>query len=193
MGSEREDVINLDFQKLWAMLTDCWQIKTVVSGTITAFTFLVGEVNGPLVALAVLVIFDTFTRWCAIGKKTLAAHNEEGSIWYGIYRALHFKDINSCEMRGKFQTKVLGYLILLIGFNLLSKIIPQTFFDTDISRAPTVFISSWLAFAELQSIIENLIDCGMDALRPLAIFVSKKRQAMTGEATPPQQQKVGEP
>lgn len=76
--------------------------------------------------------------------------------------------------------KIGGYIILLIGFNLLARVIPQNLFGTDISNTPRVFIASWLAFIELQSIVENLIDMGMNGLRPLAVFLCRKRHDLTG-------------
>jgi phage-related holin len=163
-------------------MLDWWQLKIVASIFTTFFTFLIGEINVPLVALALLVVIDTFSRWGAIANKKLADKEITASIWYGVYLAIHERDINSQTMRGKLVKKILGYLILLIGFNLVSKIIPDTFFGTDISKAPTVFISSWLAFVELQSIIENLVDMGFDALKPLLFWCISKRQALSGVA-----------
>jgi len=159
---------------------DYWPLKIIASLLMTAFTFLIGEINVPLVALALLVVVDTFTRWGAIANEKLADKKITASVWYGVYLAIHEHDINSQTMRGKLQKKAVGYLILLIGFNLVSKIIPSNFFGADISKAPTAFISSWLAFVELQSIIENLVDMGLDALKPLLIWCISKRQTLSG-------------
>jgi len=53
----------VNFNKIWETLTQCWQIKMIVSFFVTVFTFLVGQVEAPFIALWVLVIVDTITKW----------------------------------------------------------------------------------------------------------------------------------
>ena len=170
----------MDLQKLWETFTSCWQIKLVASLFITAFTFLIGEVNMPLIALLGLIVLDTLTAYGMQAKRVLQERNLDASLLYGLYLAIRDKLITSQTMWKKSQTKIFGYIVLLIAFNLLSKVIPQDLFETNISNTPRVFIAAWLAFVELQSIVENLIDMGMSGLRPLAIFLCRKKNDMTG-------------
>lgn len=171
-------------QELWKIISESWQVKAISSGAVSCLTFLIGDITAaPFVALWVLVVIDTATRWAAIGRKTLADNNMTGSLLDGIWLAIIEKQISSEVMRCRFQTKAVAYLVLLIGFNLLDIIIPDRIFGQDVVGMPNTFISTWLAFVELQSIIENLIECGMSGLTPLSQWVSNKRAKMT--ETPP--------
>jgi len=170
----------MDFDRLIDIVCTCWLVRCVAAGIITVLTFLIGEPNTPMVALTVLIVLDTITRWLAIAKKTLDDECVQASIWYGIYLAVHNRNINSQMMRTRFQSKILGYIILLIAFHLVGKIIPASFFGADVSQWPMTFICSWLAFVELQSVIENLIDMGLDALKPLLFWCIKKRETLSG-------------
>jgi len=51
-------------------------------------------------------------------------------------------------------------------------------FGADWSKFQIGLIYGFLSMTEVMSIIENLIDAGMDALYPLSVFVSKKRDEM---------------
>lgn len=171
-------------QELWQFINDkileSWQIKTVCSGVISSLTFLLGDVTAaPFLALWLLVVLDTFTRWAAIGRKTLVDNKMRGSIWEGIYWAILERKINSETMRCQFQTKAVAYLILLIGFNLVDQIVPDVVFGYNFVGLPNAFISTWLALVEIQSITENLIECGMTGLTPLSVWAEKKRERMT--------------
>ena len=82
----------MDYQKMWQSITDCWQVKMVCSGVVTGVTFLLGDVMAaPFMALWVLVALDTFTRWAAIGRKTLSDNKMSGSVWDGIWLASRCK------------------------------------------------------------------------------------------------------
>ena len=172
-------------QDMWQKIVDSWQVKTMCSGAVTCLTFLLGDVTAaPFIALWVLVVLDTFTRWAAIGRKTLLDNNMAGSIWFGIYCAVIDRRINSETMRGQFQTKAIGYLILLAGFNLVDTIIPDVMFGQSFVGLPNSFISTWLALVEIQSITENLIECGMPGLLPLTKWAAKRQEQMTDANQP---------
>lgn len=167
-------------QDMWQKILDCWQLKAITGFAISTLTFLLGDITAaPFIALWILVAIDTLTRWMAIGLNTLKEHGETGSVWYGIYVAILERKINNESMRGRFQTKALSYLILLIGFNMLDAIIPDKVAGQQIDGLPNTFISTWLAFVEMQSIIENLIEMGMTGLQPIAGWLCRRRSAMT--------------
>ena len=172
-------------QDMWQKIVDSWQIKTMCSGAVTCLTFLLGDVTAaPFIALWLLVTLDTFTRWAAIGRKTLVDNKMTGSIWFGIYCAVIDRRINSETMRGQFQTKAIGYLVLLAGFNLVDTIIPDVMFGQSFVGLPNSFISTWLALVEIQSITENLIECGMPGLSPLTKWAAKRQEQMTDTNQP---------
>jgi hypothetical protein len=169
-------------QEMWQKITDCWQLKAVVAGLTSCLTFLLGDFTAPsFIALWGLVGIDTLTRWMAIGRKYMTDNNLQGSIWSGVFMAFIEKKINSEAMRGQFQTKAMAYLILLIGFNLLDRVIPDAVMGQNIDGIPGIFISTWLAFVELQSIIENLVEMGMTGLTPLSQWICRRREKMTGD------------
>ena len=157
-------------------------IRACVASLGTAFAFLVGEPNTPLMALGILLIIDMLTRWMAIAKKTLDDEKIIASIWYGIYLSIHNKKITAAMLWSKFQNKVLSYVLLIIAFRLVDNILPDSFLGVNIDNGLIVFILSWLAFVELQSTIENLIECGFDTLRPLVAWCKTKRETLQGGA-----------
>ncbi len=168
--------------KMWDTIGACWQVKVLISCFVTCFTFLVGEIEAPFIALWLLVMIDTMTKWAAVSKNTLQKNGlDDHSIWYGFYLSWHNGDLSSREMRQKFATKVFAYFMLIVAGNLIAKIIPGlVLFGSDISKIPGGFVYSFLAVTELMSIIENLIEMGMDVLKPLAVWACRKRDDMTG-------------
>ena len=171
----------MEFTKIWDTVTQCWQIKVLTSFLITSFTFLVGELDVPFIALWLLVIVDTITKWASVSKNTLDGQNFDASIWYGFYLAWHTGALSSHEMRYKFATKVFAYFIVIVAGHLVSIILPSiTIAGNDIAKIPGGMVYSFLAVTELMSIIENLISMGMDVLKPLAVWAGRKRDEMTG-------------
>ena len=171
----------MDLNKIFDTITQCWQVKILASCFITGFTFLVCDIEAPFIALWLLVAIDTITRWTAISKRTLEEQKLDASILYGFYLAWHTGALNSHAMRHQFATKIFAYFMLIVAGNLVSKIIPAlTLFGNDISKFPGGFVYSFLAVTELMSIIENLIEMGIDALKPLEVWAGKKRDEMTG-------------
>lgn len=171
----------MEFTKVWDTIISCWQVKLVASFFVTVFTFLVGEIEAPFIALWVLVVVDTITKWASISKITLDQQSSDGSIWYGFYRAWHTGALNSHEMRHKFATKVFAYFIVIISGHLVSIILPSIMIaGGDVAKMPSSLVYSFLAITELMSIIENLIAMGMDVLKPLAAWACRKRDEITG-------------
>lgn len=156
-----------------------WQFKTLASCLIAVSTFFLGTELAPLLALFFLMIFDMGTRWMAEGK--IFADKAGIDSWLGgFYLAWHDGTLNSKDMRKKFFRKGITYMALIISFNLALKSVPAlVIFGADWSKFPIGFIYSFLSMTEVMSIIENLIDAGMDALRPLSVFVQKKRDDLT--------------
>lgn len=171
----------MEISKIWDTIISCWQVKLLASLFVTVFTFLVGEIEAPFIALWVLVVVDTLTKWASISKNTLETENIDGNILYGFYLAWHTGALNTRAMRVKFVTKVFSYFIIIIAGHLVSVVLPSiTIAGGDVAKMPGSLIYSFLAVTELMSIIENLIAMGMDALKPLAVWAGKKRNDITG-------------
>ncbi|MBP2628441.1 MAG: Holin toxin secretion/phage lysis [Firmicutes bacterium] len=171
----------MEFNKIWDAITQCWQVKLLVSFFVTIFTFLVGEIEAPFIALWVLVILDTISKWASVSKITLNQQRGDGGIFYGFYLAWHTGALNSREMRQKFVPKVFAYFVVIIAGHMVSIILPSIVIaGGDMAKMPGSLVYSFLAITELMSIIENLIAMGMDVLKPLAIWVGRKRDEITG-------------
>ncbi len=171
----------MEFNNIWDTIIECWQVKLLVSFFVTIFTFLVGEIEAPFIALWVLVIVDTITKWAAVSKITLERQGVNGGIWYGFYLGWHTGALNSHEMRQKFATKIFAYFVVIVAGHLVSIILPSIMIaGGDVAKMPSSLVYSFLAVTELMSIIENLIAMGMDVLKPLAIWAGRKRDEITG-------------
>ena len=166
---------------IYDSLLQCWQIKSMISFFISLTGFLIGEMNAPFIALWSLIILDMITKWIAIAKKLLEERNLDASILYGVILAWQTGGLSSRNMRIMFASKIFSYLTLIIATNLLVKILPSiVIFGNDWAKMPSGFIYSFLALTEMMSIIENLIAMGIDALRPLEVFFSRKRDEIVG-------------
>ena len=171
-------------QEMWHKIMDCWQLKAFWAGCVSCLTFLLGDVTAtPFIALGCLVALDTITRWMAISHNEAVAEGRNGSLLDGFGVAVIFSRINSETFRVKFFNKMLSYLVLLIGFNLLDWVIPDVIFGQQFVGFPNSFISTWLAIGEIKSILENLIEAGASGLRPLVIWAQKKQNQMTDGTT----------
>ncbi|HBS59415.1 MAG TPA: hypothetical protein DEA44_09125 [Firmicutes bacterium] len=170
----------MEYLKTIANIFMNWQVKTVVSFFLATMTFFLGSELMPFLALFFLMAMDVLTRWMAEGKRK--ADQVGIDSWLeGFYLCWHDGTLNSKTMGRKFFHKAITYMLLVIAFNLALKSVPSiVLFGADWSKLPLGFIYSFLSITEVMSVIENLIDAGMDALRPLCVFVCKKRNDLTG-------------
>lgn len=171
----------MDIDRIYDSLLQCWQIKCMISFFVSLTGFLIGEINVPFVALWSLIVLDMITKWGEIAKKLLDERKMDASILHGVILAWETGELSSRNMRRMFASKIFSYLTLIIAANLLIKIIPSVLiFGNDWAKLPGGFIYSFLALTEMMSIIENLIAMGVDALKPLEFFFSRKREEITG-------------
>lgn len=162
----------MEFTKIWDTVTQCWQVKLFASLLI----FLVGDISAPFIAIWILLLLDTVTRLIAISKK----HLETTNLLKAVVLSFRDGDINSKGFR-QFVLKCLSYLILMIVANLFAKVVPNVLLmGANIAQFPCSFIYTFLAITEAMSIVENLVEVGVENLKPLLFFISKKRDEMTG-------------
>ena len=68
-------------QDIWQKIVDSWQVKMMCSGAVSCLTFLLGDVTAaPFLALWLLVVLDTFTRWAAIEAAVSVAEVEAAEV-----------------------------------------------------------------------------------------------------------------
>jgi phage-related holin len=171
----------MDFDTIYDHLQQSWQFKCLASILINISSYLIGEINAPFMALWTLIAMDTFIKWIVISQKVRDKYDEDGSLLFGFLMAWNTGELCSRLMRKMFVRKVFSYLVLIIVANLLVKIIPSVIIcGNDWAKFPGGFIYSFLALTEMISIVENLIDMGFDALKPLVWFIGRKRNEMLG-------------
>ena len=149
----------------WSTMTTDWADKLLIGSLAAAF-----QIHAELVAAFTLLIFmDLFTKWIALAKPLTA--NEE--IWEEIRmipEAHRQGIINSYTMRTRFVSKILLYLIVVIGSS-----ITDIMFRGIGAPAPWLQICvGYLAAVELKSVLENLNDAGVTALDGLIEKIKRR-------------------
>jgi phage-related holin len=152
----------LEILKYWEKLIEAWQVKILLS---LFFTWLFGDYNEGMGALACLVGFDWLTKLGALSKQA-----------GGFYVACKIDVISSRGMRGGLQ-KIIWYMIALIAAHQLEQF---AILKNTIGHTTTEFISAWLGIVEAKSIFENLRDMGMQGVEPFIALLGKKQNQITG-------------
>lgn len=153
---------SLEFAKIWERLIEGWQIKIILSFW---FTWLFGDYNAGMGALACLVVADWLTKWGVLSKQA-------GGFWI----AWKTDTISSRGMRDGLR-KIIWYMIALITAHQLEQFVVLNF---TIGHAATEIMSAYLAIIEAKSILENLRDMGMQGLGPFITMLGQKQKQITG-------------
>lgn len=145
-------------------------IKLLASSIIAALCY-----HAILFAVFALVVFlDLFTRWIAISHKRLAGqHIESGLInsIKAIPEAHRLGLISSYVMRKAFTSKMMTYLILILGATLVDYMINKSGGNTMASS----IVITYLSMTELLSIIENLDEAGISTVHDLIDLIKGRR------------------
>lgn len=168
-------ILDFNFAKTWASLTNFWLYKTLVSVFFTVTAFLFGELNSSYVALCVLIFLDLMSKWLEIVKHYMTEHKTTG--WYRSFiECWGTGKLSSYEMRIQFVPKMMAYLMLIISAHQVSTILPASaVFGMQLGVALKDVIITYLALTEFMSINENIMGMGNSSLAPLSIFLREKR------------------
>lgn len=121
-----------------------------------------------------MVFLDLFSRWLALSHQYLVTHKQEATLidcFWGIKKAHKAGLISSYVMRKTFFSKMITYLILIIGASIVDYMIK----GTDGSVMAVSLVITYLSMTELLSIVENLDEAGVSAMHDLIDLIKGRR------------------
>ena len=121
-----------------------------------------------------VVFLDLFTRWLALSHQNLVTHKQEATLidcFWGIKRAHKVGLISSYVMRKTFFSKMITYLILIIGASIVDNMIK----GAGGGVMAVSLVITYLSMTELLSIVENLDEAGVSAMHDLIDLIKGRR------------------
>lgn len=145
-------------------------IKLLASSIIVALFY-----HAMLFGLFGCVVFlDLFTRWLALSHQNLVTQKQEATLvdcLYGIPQAHRTGLISSYVMRKTFFSKMVTYLLLIIGASIVDYMIN----GSGGSVMAVSLVITYLSMTELLSIVENLDEAGVSAMHDLIDLIKGRR------------------
>ena len=145
-------------------------IKLLASSIIVALFY-----HAVLFAMFGVVVFlDLFSRWLALSYQYLVTHKQEATLidcFWGIKRAHKAGLISSYVMRKTFFSKMITYLVLIIGASIVDYMIK----GSGGSVMAVSLVITYLSMTELLSIVENLDEAGVSAMHDLIDLIKGRR------------------
>lgn len=145
-------------------------IKLLASSIIVALFY-----HAVLFAMFGAVVFlDLFSRWLALSHQYLVTHKQEATLidcFWGIKRAHKAGLISSYVMRKTFFSKMITYLVLIIGASIVDYMIK----GSGGSVMAVSLVITYLSMTELLSIVENLDEAGVSAMYDLIDLIKGRR------------------
>lgn len=145
-------------------------IKLLASSIIVALFY-----HAMLFGLFGCVVFlDLFTRWLALSHQNLVTQMQEATLLdclYGIPQAHKAGLISSYVMRKTFFSKMVTYLLLIIGASIVDYMIK----GSGGSTMAVSLVITYLSMTELLSIVENLDEAGVSAMHDLIDLIKGRR------------------
>lgn len=158
------------FFETWKETSKCWLAKFIVSAVLTTFFY-----HAMLFGLFGCVVFlDLFTRWLALSHQNLVSRKQEATLidcFCGIPQAHKAGLISSYVMRKTFFSKMMTYLLLIIGASLVDYMIKGS--GGNVMAGSLVI--TYLSMTELLSIVENLDEAGVSAMHDLIDLIKGRR------------------
>nr|DAL25784.1 MAG TPA_asm: holin [Caudoviricetes sp.] len=121
-----------------------------------------------------VVFLDLFTRWLALSHQHLVTHKQEATLvdcLYGIPSAHKAGLISSYVMRKTFFSKMITYLLLIIGASIVDYLIK----GSGGGVMAVSLVITYLSMTELLSIVENLDEAGVSAMHDLIDLIKGRR------------------
>lgn len=145
-------------------------IKLLASSIIVALFY-----HAMLFGLFGCVVFlDLFTRWLALSHQNLVTQKQEATLvdcLYGIPQAHKAGLISSYVMRKTFFSKMVTYLLLILGASIVDYMIK----GSGGSVMAVSLVITYLSMTELLSIVENLDEAGVSAMHDLIDLIKGRR------------------
>lgn len=162
--------LNIEFQEFFSGLYTS-HIKPITVICTTVITYLIMPSKSyvaPAIALWVAVLLDIFSRFFANSIKN-----------GGFFVAVKSGKISSETLWRRTVVKVVAYLFLQTMVGLAFYIVP---FHSLTQLVATV-VYSFLFLREAVSILENLIEAGVEELAPLKIWFEKQNENLVNNIT----------
>lgn len=121
-----------------------------------------------------MVFLDLFSRWLALSHQYLVTHKQEATLidcFWGIKKAHKAGLISSYVMRKTFFSKMITYLILIIGASIVDYMIK----GSGGGVMAVSLVITYLSMTELLSIVENLDEAGVSAMHDLIDLIKGRR------------------
>lgn len=121
-----------------------------------------------------VVSLDLFTRWLALSHQNLVSRKKEATLvdcLYSIPQAHKAGLISSYVMRKAFFSKMVTYLLLIIGASIVDYMIK----DSGGGVMAVSLVITYLSMTELLSIVENLDEAGVSAMHDLIDLIKGRR------------------
>lgn len=145
-------------------------IKILASSIIVALFY-----HAVLFAMFGAVVFlDLFSRWLALSHQNLVTQKQEATLidcFCGIPQAHKAGLISSYVMRKTFFSKMVTYLLLIMGASIVDYIIK----GSGGSVMAVSLVITYLSMTELLSIVENLDEAGVSAMHDLIDLIKGRR------------------
>lgn len=125
-------------------------------------------------AFGLVVFLDLFTRWLALSHQNLVTQKQEATLvdcLYGIPQAHKAGLISSYVMRKTFFSKMVTYLLLIIGASIVDYMLK----GSGGSVMAVSMVITYLSMTELLSIVENLDEAGVSAMHDLIDLIKGRR------------------
>lgn len=125
-------------------------------------------------AFGLVVFLDLFTRWLALSHQNLVTQKQEATLvdcLYGIPQAHKAGLISSYVMRKTFFSKMITYLLLIIGASIVDYMIK----GSGGGVMAVSLVITYLSMTELLSIVENLDEAGVSAMHDLIDLIKGRR------------------
>lgn len=151
-------------------LTHDMVLKLLASSILVALFY-----HAVLFAMFGTVVFlDLFSRWLALSHQYLVTHKQEATLidcFWGIKKAHKAGLISSYVMRKTFFSKMMTYLLLIIGASIVDYMIK----GSGGSVMAVSLVITYLSMTELLSIVENLDEAGVSAMHDLIDLIKGRR------------------
>lgn len=121
-----------------------------------------------------MVFLDLFSRWLALSHQYLVTHKQEATLidcFWGIKKAHKAGLISSYVMRKTFFSKMITYLILIVGASIVDYMIK----GSGGGVMAVSLVITYLSMTELLSIVENLDEAGVSAMHDLIDLIKGRR------------------
>lgn len=153
-----------------------WAVKLAIATLMAGLTSLHSKL---LIAFAALVVLDLLSRWASLASKYLsdAGKSAKPSLIecvLAMRAARKAGYISSHEMRCRFFSKMLTYIMLVLG----AAAVDWAMRAMQRPEFLVILIVSYLGVTEIISILENMQDAGVDEVKRLRDLIEKEKEKL---------------